>query len=408
MERVGLGYRGEWEKLGVALSLRRLRHDRGDLSGLLQVTSGKDTIHGPERLNLTASTTRSRLASELTKRTEYSGWDGILDSFCREVLRLEEQGEPDDWLTEWRGGTAEQYLLDPLLPKGKDTIVYGPGGSMKSTLANACAIAVATGYPLLGWTPRVGPVAVLDWETDRDEWRQRTTELCRGMNLPFPGQMIRYRKATTTLARMVESVAAWVAELDAALLIVDSVMHASGSTHEGGDAAETAINLFASLRQIGTTTLLIDHVRGEDAEDGKESSRPYGSVVKENSARSTWELRAGHCFGTETQLQLRQDKVNRGRKGQRIGLRAIHDNDTIRLERCELTDPQFTKNMPLTEQMHRLLSSGPMPTSEIAQALETTSAKVRRTLMDNKDRFVNLEIMPGKEGRIALRAQGVQ
>lgn len=406
IRKVGMGYRGVWHKLGVVATLRRLRYDRGDPSGLLEIVSGSEIVHGPERLNLAASTTRSRLAAELAKRTEYSGWEQILDTFCRHVLRLEEQGQPAEWLHEWTGSTAEQFLLDPFLPLGKPTILYGPGGSMKSTLATGCALAVATGHPLLGWTPRVGRVAVLDWETDSDDWNQRATEMCRGLGLTFPTKMISYRAAHTTLPRMVEGVAGWVADIEAALLIVDSVMHASGTTHEGGDAAETATNLFAALRLIGTTTLLVDHVRGEDAEDGRESSRPYGSVVKENSARSTWELRAGHCFGTETQLQLRQDKVNRGRKGLRIGMRAVHDEGSIRLEQCELTDPQFTKNQPLAEQMRRLLSNGSLPTSEIAEALETTSARIRKELSEHKDWFVRFDGGVGREGSVGLRAQG--
>lgn len=406
ISRVGMGYRGVWHKLGIVATLRRMRYDRGDPSGLLQIVSGTAIVHGPERLNLAASSTRSRLATELARRTDYPGWEQILDTFCRHVLLLEEQGQPAQWLSEWRGNTAEEYLLDPFLPLRKPTILYGPGGSMKSTLATACALAVATGYPLLGWTPRVGRVAVLDWETDFADWAQRATELCKGLGLTFPAEMISYRSATTTLSRMVEGVAAWVSEIEASMLVVDSVMAASGTTHEGGDSAETATNLFAALRQIGTTSLLVDHVRGEDAGDGKESSRPYGSVVKENSARSTWELRAGHCFGTETQLQLRQDKANRSRRGLRIGLRTVHEDGSIRLERCELTDPQFTKNMPIAEQMRRLLGSGSMPTSEIAQALETTSARVRKELSDHKDWFIRFDGGPGREGTVGLRAQG--
>jgi hypothetical protein len=385
IRKLGLGYRGVWPQQSVMLTLSHMRVDRGDPSGLLTVYLRGEPILSAMRLTLTTPGTRKSLAKDLGEATPgFNGWGQVLDEFARHVVRLESEGEPISWLAPWQGSTDVQYLVDPLLRLNVPTILFGPGGAWKSTLATLLALSVAGGYSLLDWPSRVGRVMVLDWETDQADWEQRATDLCHGFDIDYPRELIGYRRCKSPLYRQVDGLAAWVADQEARLVIVDSVMMASGAGHEGGDPAETAIRLFDALRQIGVTSLLIDHVTGDNVENGvAKHARPYGSVVKENAARATWEMRTQDLPGEFTEIVLKPPKMNRGSRNVAIGLRGWVRPGKITLEHGEVTAPELVaRTKSLAERVASLLATeGKLRVSEICDALEGTNGEsVRRTL----------------------------
>ena len=402
IRRIGMGYRGLWPRQGVHISLNGLRVDRGDPSGILSIRCDGRELVGAARMNLTSMESRRRLAKDLEGGDQgVSGWRAILEDFCRTVVRLEIEPDASRQLTGERIRPANEWLVEPLLPFGVPSILFGPGGAMKSTLATALALAVATGYPLLEWSPRNGPVLVLDWESDEADWNDRAGQVARGFEIEFP-KTIRHRRCDRTLASMTEIIAAETSALGVMLLIVDSVGLAAGVGHEGGDAAETAMRLFKSLRHIGCTSLLIDHVTG-DSQD-KPGSRPYGSVYKTNLARSTYEVRRERHPGRDgTQVMLRHAKVNRGRQRETMGIRVIHEEERIRFQRCELTAPDLAATGEGIEgRLAQLLGDeGAMPLQWLAKALDVAYDSVRMVVKRHPERFIRLE---GPGGRIGLRA----
>ncbi len=401
--RQGLGYRGIWPRQGIVLTLSGVRTDRGDPSGLLDIWFADSHLLGATRVTLTGPNTRRDLSRDLQEQSGYDGWRRVLDLFCREVIRQESEAEDITWLSPWPGDTRPRYLVDPVLRELQPNTVFGPGGAWKSTLATGLALAVSTGFPLLDWVPRVGRVLVLDWETDRDDWCQRATELARGHDIAYPHEMIAYRHCSGPLHRQTERLAGWVAEHEVRLVILDSVMHASGSGRDGGDPAETAVRLFESCRQIGSTWLLIDHVTGDNTTNDRAGrSRPYGSVLKENSARSTWELRAEYRPDAVTQLVLSQQKANRGQPGLRFGLHGTVDQDrgAITLKRGDVTAPDLYRHAhDLVERLVDLLKAGPMRLRQIAEELGENSDVIRMTVRRHDRRFVCLS-----RGVYALKA----
>jgi hypothetical protein len=141
--------------------------------------------------------------------------------------------------------------------------------------------------------------------------------------------------------------------------------------------------MFDALRAISTTTLLIDHVRGDEIGNAKASSKPYGSTYKVNLARSVFELRREEApsYPEATQLLLRQSKVNDRAAQKPMGIRVIHGDNAILFERCDVSAPDLEQHSGTSaDRMRRVLRSGGMAEEELAEELGITRAAVRQNL----------------------------
>ena len=72
-----------------------------------------------------------------------------------------------------------QWAYGKFLLFGSAACIGGMDGAGKGMLATAMALAMITGYPLLGekvW--RTGPVAIITYEDDQDEWERRIAAAC--------------------------------------------------------------------------------------------------------------------------------------------------------------------------------------------------------------------------------------
>jgi len=379
--RHGLGYRGLFPG-GIHLHLARLHSSRGDLSGMLSVRHGERVLY-KGRFNVASVSARSTLIRYLKDRGAYDGWGVVLEKFCWHVLTIDEEGPSTSVIGQQPRRGAPAYQVESVLPKNQATIIAGPGGSFKSTLAAAFAVSVQTGVAVVeGWFPEQGNVLVLDWESDEEEWNDRVVGIATGMGIEAPG--IRYRRCAHRLTALTESIADQVAREDIALLIVDSVGLAQGTSGDGGDANESTLGLFEALRSIGCTSLLIDHVRGDELGNSKVSAKPYGSVYKVNLARSIFELRREDqpSYPEATQVLLRHTKVNSGPKLKPQGLRIIHGETSILFERCVIDAPDLEQHAGTTvDRMRRLLGrSGELDESDLAETLGVSRSAIRQTM----------------------------
>jgi hypothetical protein len=379
--RRGLGYRGVFHG-GIGLHLARLHSSRGELSGMLSVSRDTRALY-KGRFNVSSVTSRSTLSRYLQNRDSgYTGWGVVLEKFCWHVLTIDEEGPSTAILGRQPRRAAPAYQLHPLMPRDASTILYGPGGAFKSTLAAGIAVSVQSGIPLLsGWMPSQGNVLVLDWEAGEDEWNDRIVGIAEGKGIEPPP--IQYRRCSKRLVDMTEQLADQVAGEDVALLVVDSVGLAQGSSSDGGDANEATLRLFDALRAIGTTSLLIDHVRGDELGNAKASTKPYGSTYKVNLARSVFELRREEqpSFPEATQLLLRQTKVNDCAPLKPIGLQVVHGENAILFEHHAIDAPDLEQHSGTSaDRMRRLLRSGAMEEGEIAEELGISASTVRSVL----------------------------
>ena len=226
---------------------------------------------------------------------------------------------------------------------------------------------------------------MLDYEATEDELNDRVAALSAGANMEPPSGIF-YCPARRPLADQVEDLAGVLDEHHVGLLIVDSVGLASGTTREGSDAAESALRLFTALRTLGRTSLLIDHVRGDDLTSDRAGTRPYGSVYKMNLSRAVYELRREEAPGADgAQLALLHRKLNDGPLLPATGLRVVHGPSTIRVERCEVTAPDLEHGaLPVAERMRRELRTGPLPAKVLAERLGVPAESIRTALHRDK------------------------
>ena len=404
--RVGLGYRLTFGQAGVEILVSRLRESRGELTAEIAITSRRSALDFADghihssRFNLTSISARNTLATTLDKRVK-GDWSAILERLCLAIVQQERRSQPVQLIGRLPRRPAPPKLLDPLLPLGQVSVVFAPGGVGKSTLAAAIAVTVASGEPVIsGWSATRAPVLVLDYETTGEEWNDRVAAIAEGAGIDPPD--ITYRGCSKPLADDIEAVAAFATECRAGLVIVDSVGIASGSSREGSDANESTVRLFAALRSLGVTVLLVDHVKGEDLQTSGPNSKPYGSIYKVNLARSVWELRREKdAVGNRSDLLLLHVKVNDGPKHAPIGLTVDYSGDAIAFDLSAVEAPDLAGALPLRERMARVLRSGAQPAARIAEELGVPDAHIRSLLSRHSDMFTRLP-----DHRIGLVGRG--
>jgi hypothetical protein len=372
VRREGMGYAMTFPEIATEMAADRLVRSRGDVQAHVSVTCGlpgtrsrSGRLHSA-RLNLSSSSSRSTLARVLKDRANLPGldWMDVIEEFCRGILELEREGEPVVMVgarPRIVGGVS--YRIDPLAPLNLPSILYGEGGSGKSTLAAAFAVSCESGVAAVpGFVPRPGRVLYLDWEGDEEQINERVAGVAAGANLPRPIE-IRYRPMVAPIADQVDELARIVDRERIGLVIVDSVGPASGTTSDGADAAESALRLFAAFRFLRTTVLALDHVAKASLDEPGRQARPYGSIFKQNLARSTWEIRrAGEA------IALYHTKSNVARLQPPRGLHVQYtEGGSITYAEAMLAD-ELRKPMKLPERIADLLSDGFH--REVAQIVE--------------------------------------
>lgn len=415
--REGLGYSLRVPDLMIEIAVDRLNRTRGELHGELSVTcglAGTRSVDGHlhnARFNLSGGTTRGTLAKVLAKRanTDDIDWEDLLEEFCRRVMAEERQGEPIEKVGALPIPVGESYRLDPILPLDQVTILYGDGGTGKSTLAAALAVAVQEGVALLDrWTPRKGPVLYLDWEAGRSSINRRIRGVAMGLHIPRVVQIdyldCRRRGALYSFA---EDVARMVDVGKYGLVVVDSVGMASGVSGESSDANESAIRLFSAFGYLGTTVLAIDHVNRADAETTTKRSRPYGSVYKSNLARATFELRRQKTADGSSALLLVHTKANDSDLMAPQPIRVIHaDDGAIVYERMDAVPTELTGSLTQADQLAAWLAESHFTSAELADLTGLAENTVRAVLSRHKTRFNRLasgkfELLPGVASHVS-------
>lgn len=401
-EREGLGYVMRVPELATELTIDHLSRSRGELHAELSVSCGLPGIRSYDghvhqaRFNLSSTTSRTSLSKALDARARAEGldWLDLLEDFCRRVMAAEREGEAAEEVGALPTPVRETYRFDPLLPDGQVTILYGDGGTGKSTLAAAIAVSVKTGVALVeGWLPRRAPVLYLDWEAGRDSINRRVRGVAMGAHIPDI-TTITYMNCRRRgpLSNFAEDVARKVDHEQYGLVVVDSVGMASGTGAEGSDANESAIRLFLAFGYIGTTVLAIDHVNKSDAIETGRPSRPYGSIYKSHLARATFELRRSSNPDGSSNLGLYNTKVNDAALMAPVGLKVVHEDDgAITYERLDHLPTELTRSLTIVERIAgELRNSGHLTSDDLAEALEAQPNTVRAILSKHKDRFGKL------------------
>lgn len=206
-----------------------------------------------------------------------------------------------------------EYLA---LNQGEACILFGPGGSTKSTTAAWVALRHVREDP-------EAVVLVADFEHHEPEWGGRFRRLgASGAELYRIHYVSPYAAEWTAPRGLLADVAEYIRDdcerLGVSLLIVDSITTAAAAGESmGGQAA--ASEYFDALSRIGRRSLSLAHVKG-DAQ--RWPDRPFGSVHIHNLARETWAIAVVREAGDEpdthglttAEVELRCKKANGRRK----------------------------------------------------------------------------------------------
>lgn len=382
-EEFGL-YRVEWgspEDLRIEFDYVSSERRTGEIHAEVRFTF-TDALEGrpihQARLNLSSTQSKDRLAAKLAKQFKHRGinWDEALEWACQWVINRYRSGEPGILLRDALDDPdLGQPLIPPLLTSDGITIIFGDGGSGKSYVSLALALSLHTGDPVIeGLEPRViRRVAYLDWEWSARVHRRRMVRLL-GDHLPD----IAYLPCRLPIREERDRIRAFIREKRIDYVVIDSVALAAGNEPE---AAETAIQFFNTVRELGVDALGIAHVTNQAARTS--ADRPFGSAYWHNSARSTWYLRrtAEDPVTGAFRVGLSQKKANEGRLHPTFGVEFSFDENRTYLRAVDWRDdPDLADQVPIKARLVDLLKHGPLKVHEIADVTGIKPDTVRRTL----------------------------
>jgi hypothetical protein len=196
-----------------------------------------------------------------------------------------------DWADFWANdhGDAE-WIAEPVIPRGRSTAMFAPGGTGKSLLSLYIATSVAVGRPIFG--RKVDPCSVLylDYEMTADDLAERLGNMGYGPDsdltrlhyalLPgLPG--LDQPEGGKAVLRMAEIV-------DAQLVVIDTFGRAvHGDENEADTVRSWYRNTGLHLKHAGRAFLRVDHA-GKDVEKGQR-----GTSAKNDDVDVVWQMVAG-------------------------------------------------------------------------------------------------------------------
>jgi hypothetical protein len=171
-----------------------------------------------------------------------------------------------------------QWAYGRFLLFGTAAVLGGVDGGGKGAIAVVMAMAMITGKPLLGervW--RTGPVAIVTYEDDEDEWHRRIAAACLHYELDYADvveqvHFIRNPAGRLSFAVLGEKGVQFphsaqiidrLRDIGAVLLIVDPFNHAHDLDDGNNNAtvAKVAGELSAIAYQAGCAVLVLHHLR---------------------------------------------------------------------------------------------------------------------------------------------------
>ena len=292
-----------------------------------------------------------------------------------ESISFAEMGEPEPLKEVWQG----------VIVQGWPALWFGGTGVTKSVTAAAVAQAIADQdtHEFLGRAVISAPPMYADWELNAQVQGRRAFQIARGRGRPAPppGDRMRYMSTYGIARRGRQDFPRRVLEEclkhKAEVCFIDSVGLAVGGNP--GDF-EVIIEFFeevvADFTANGITPILIDHQRRLVAGERNQSLGAYGSVWKENLARTQLQIelvkrdREAHTVTT----RLRPKKTNFGELPEPIEVITTFAEETIELEATEIDDNDLAGEETLTAR-DRVLAAirtlGPVGPNAIHEACAT-------------------------------------
>ena len=345
------------------------------------------------RFNMTSERARTGLAKRLYSLYQKIDWQNVVEKICLGVIELSRQGEPVQELTSNDDIAPLDYLIAPIIPKGKPTAIFGDPGSGKSTLLLILAIVACLPWwdnPLHLIAPAVpSPILYLDYEADADDLRRQLKSFTDGHELGLT--QLNYRRCSLPITEDLEAIHNYASAIKAKALFIDSTSLAAGGDLNRMDVATAYIR---ALRQLKMTSVSVSHTSKE--RDAK-TKTIIGSVLFEAGFRSVWECR-GQEDDKTLDIGLFHRKFNLGAKRNPLGYRITYNGQSNTIEWFDPSNvPEFVARMSHTKQILELLKRGGFETRQIAEELDISLAAASMALsrLAKKDQVIKNDKMWG-------------
>ncbi len=395
-------YEFTWAEHKITALCDRVNDDgTGELAVYHENGSGKEILLYTN-INLLSANTCTQIAKRLSHNLPTVNCDTLLTYITQLTMQELRRGEPPVRIGTKPAVMKHEYLLRPILQKGKSTTLYAPGGSVKSYLADLIAVLIQCNVAGMDglWIPEAGNVLYLDWEACKEDherrvWAIKLGLIKQGVKVSLDDTFI-YSFQKEPLTNNLYAIQKLVSDNNIVLTIIDSHMAAQGY---GPDQAQVASEFYNALRCLNCTTLTIDHVDKASWRGESEAVGPYGSVVKYNRSRAQFELiKQQNSDEDHVELALKHRKNNEGKLLPTIGIRVdfvnnhLLDLDYVQFSPCNISDnPELSKKtQSLKQRLVHELESQSLTVKELHQILENGESTIRMELNRNKNIFTKL------------------
>lgn len=347
VSRLGDAYLYSWPAPDFAeIEIDQVRRERETWHSWITVRTRAPGIspHLTEgSLNLAAIQSRSALARTVGDRAPGVDWAGMLEMACILTVRAEREGAPFERAGSMPVETQSPWVLEPLVRRASPTIAFADGGQGKSTTALFVAALVSGNISACGFTTHIsGPVAVLDWETDRADVDDTYKKIRRGLDVAVPD--VFYRREVLPLHQTAPQIRRMIDQEGIVMVVLDSIGAAMGDDPEN---AAAVLRYFAAVRSLGVPSWNVDHVTKAGGQP-----KPFGSAYKHNSARLTFEQRLSQQPGDDVvHLGIYARKANKGRLLAPFGLAVTYTEDAIRFAREDISAPALVSGLSASQQI---------------------------------------------------------
>ena len=320
------------------------------------------------RINLYNRNERKSLVVDLAQKyTDITlDWDVMLDYVIADIIRTLRQPPDVINIDDEPDNEAVTYTLKHILLKNQPNSIFCPGGMGKTTIADLCCVLlthnIASAAGLLPGTGEPINCLYMDYESDPETHRRYISAIEEGLHLE-EHRAIPYISCTKPFYQYVEHIRELVERYHIELLVIDSQMAATAGYPSNMSEAQIASEYYNNLRDIGITSLSLDHSTKQDMLNGGNNTTPYGSIVKYNRVRSLFELKMDDSFADSDHKEyaLIHRKHNLTRKLPPMGISVDYVNkgdilESITFDKCNIADNQTLSKTTLTRKQ-RLINA---------------------------------------------------
>jgi hypothetical protein len=376
-----------WPNLHISAHVAYMKQDSGhETKGEITFISERPTSSGHlrnSRVNLTSAASKKTFAKALAEREDQVDWDEVVEQLCVDVLRKWRTGAP---VIRIEGNTdveaLQKWQVYPLCELGHPTVLYAPGSTGKSFLAQYIATLVDAGMSHNNLNVEPANVLYLDWETDIRELGSRVTMIRRGLGLEGKSS-IWYRAMRQGLASDIERVKEICGEYSIGFIVIDSIGQACMGEPE---SADVVLRMFSALKSLEISSLCVDHTNKTN--DSNSSHNLFGSVYKYNEARQIFEAKKRqHEDSDRIVLGLFHKKANNSKIIKPLGFTIEFQDGKIVISREDVRETELEEEMRIPDRIENILRNKPggLAVNAIAEELDKTENHIRKELSKGKN-----------------------